>query len=180
MKSHTKLLLAVSVAAMLCSVLFAPWARAQQTLGGITGTVSDPSNAALPGTTVTIVSDQTKLTRTVTSSDTGSYLFADLPIGNYTITFTLTGFQTLNIPSIQVQANRTVTVNGVLKVGEVDQTVTVVETPLVNAVDTTNGYVMDKAVIDSVPLPTGSFTGLAILSPGVNAELPGGSGANAG
>ncbi len=152
MKSHTKLLFAVSVAALLCSVfLFAPLAGAQQTLGGITGTVSDPSSAALPGTTVTIIGDEPNCTHA--SSDTGSYLFADLPIGNYTITFALTGFQTLNIPSIQVQANRTVTVNGVLKVGEVSQTVTVVETPLVNAVDTTNGYVMDKSVVDSVPCP---------------------------
>ena len=49
-----------------------------------------------------------------------------------------------------------------------------------NAVDTTNGYVLDKAEIDAVPLPTGSFTGLAILSPGVNEELPSGTGANAG
>ena len=49
-----------------------------------------------------------------------------------------------------------------------------------NAVDTTNGYVLEKDQIDAVPLPTGSFTGLAILSPGVNAELPGGTGANSG
>src|ERR1019366_7503310 len=44
----------------------------------------------------------------------------------------------------------------------------------------TNGYVLEKSQIQSIPLPTGSFTGLAILSPGVNAELPSGSGANAG
>src|SRR6202142_3835406 len=49
-----------------------------------------------------------------------------------------------------------------------------------NAVDTTNGYVMETQQIDNVPLPTGSFTGLAILSPGVNAELSGGTGANSG
>src|SRR6202142_4223783 len=51
---------------------------------------------------------------------------------------------------------------------------------MVNAVDTTNGYVLDKVQLESVPLPTGSFTGLAILAPGVNAELPAGTGANAG
>jgi hypothetical protein len=49
-----------------------------------------------------------------------------------------------------------------------------------NAVDTTNGYILEKEQIDDVPLPTGSFTGLAILSPGVNAELPAGTGVNAG
>jgi hypothetical protein len=47
-------------------------------------------------------------------------------------------------------------------------------------VDTTNGYVMDKLEIDEVPLPTGSFTGLTLLSPGVSAELSGGTGANSG
>ena len=48
----------------------------------------------------------------------------------------------------------------------------------VNAVDTTNGYVLDKAQLEAIPLPTGSFTGVAILSPGVNAELSSGTGAN--
>ena len=142
--------------------------------------MTDTSGASVPATTVTIVSDQTKLTRTASSNDIGVYGFVDLPIGSYTITFTHAGFLTTNIPSIQVQANRTVTINAAMKIGEVTQTVTVVETPLVNAVDTTNGYVMDKAEIDEIPLPTGSFTGLATHSVGVNAELPGGSGANAG
>ena len=54
------------------------------------------------------------------------------------------------------------------------------ETPLLNAVDTTNGYVLDKVQMQAVPLPTGSFTGLAVLSPGVNAELPSGTGVNQG
>ena len=67
-----------------------------------------------------------------------------------------------------------------MKVGQVGETITVEETPLINAVDTTNGYVMDKAEIDAVPLPTGSFTGYVLLSPGVNEELPAGTGANAG
>ena len=128
---------------------------------------------------MTIVGDQTKLTRTQKTSDTGSYDFVNLPIGSYTMTFTQTGFQTQKIPSIKVQANRTATVNATLKIGQVGQTVTVEETPLVNAVDTTNGYVLEKQQIDAIPLPTGSFTGLAILSPGVNAELSGGTGANA-
>ena len=67
-----------------------------------------------------------------------------------------------------------------LKVGQASTTVEVEAAPLMNAVDTTNGYVMETQQIDAVPLPTGSFTGLAILSPGVDAELPGGTGANSG
>ena len=115
----------------------------------------------LPGTVVTLVSDDTTLTRTQTSSGNGSYDFVNLPIGTYTLTFTHEGFQSQKVPSILVQANRTATVNANLKVGEVDTTITVQETPLINAVDTTNGYILDRQQIEAVPLPTGSFTGLA-------------------
>ena len=155
-------------------------APAQQTLGGITGAVTDTSGAALPDTTVTAVGDQTALTRTVKTDSTGLYTFVNLPIGSYTLTFMHDSFQTQKIPSITVQADRTLTVNASLTVGAVSTTVTVQETPLVNAVDTTNGYVLDKVQLENIPLPTGSFTGLAILSPGVNAELPSGNGVNAG
>lgn len=157
-----------------------PNAHAQQTLGGITGTVTDSSGAVVVNATVTLIGDQTKLTRSQTTNASGIYLFVNLPIGAYTLTFTQAGFQTQNTPAILIQADRTATVNAELKVGNVSESITVEETPLMNAVDTTNGYVMDKLEIDSVPLPTGSFTGLALLSPGVNAELPGGTGANAG
>ena len=157
-----------------------PGAQAQQTLGGITGTVMESTGSVLPGTVVTIVGDETTLTRTQTSNGNGSYDFVNLPIGAYTLTFTHEGFQTQRVPSILVQANRTATVNATMQVGQVATTITVEETPLVNSVDTTNGYILDRQQIETVPLPTGSFTGLAILSPGVNAELPAGTGANAG
>jgi hypothetical protein len=164
--------------AMAC--LLIPNAHAQQTLGGITGTVTDSSGAVISGATVTLVGNETKLNRTQTTSSTGSYSFVNLPIGTYTLAFTQQGFQSQNIPSIAVQANRTATVNAELKIGNVSESITVEETPLINMVDTTNGYVMDKLQIEAVPLPTGSFTGLAILSPGVSAELSSGTGANAG
>ncbi len=69
-------------------------AVAQQTLGGITGTVSDKSGSVLPDTTVTIVGDQTKLTRTLKTNGNGAYDFVNLPIGTYTLTVTHDGFQT--------------------------------------------------------------------------------------
>jgi hypothetical protein len=169
------------IASSLCALCsLAPFTQAQQTLGGITGTVMESTGSVLPGTVVTIVGDETTLTRTRTSSATGSYDFVNLPIGAYTITFTHEGFQTQRVPSIVVQANRTATVNTTMQVGQVATMITVEETPLINSVDTTNGYILDRAQIEAIPLPTGSFTGLAILSPGVNAELPAGTGANAG
>jgi hypothetical protein len=166
---------------LLCmSLAIAPHTFGQQTLGGVTGSVIDASGGVLPGTTVTVVGDETKLTRITKADDSGDYAFANLPIGTYTFTFTHDGFQTERIPSVLVQGDRVVTLNATLKVGAVGTTVTIEETPLMNAVDTTNGYVLDRAQLEAIPLPTGSFTGLAILSPGVNAELPAGTGANAG
>jgi hypothetical protein len=168
------------VSALLIPVVFTPCAQAQQTLGGITGTVSDSTGGVLPNTSVTIVGDQTSLMRTLKTNENGAYDFVNLPIGTYTLTFTHDGFQTQKIPSIPVQANRTAMVNTTLKVGEVGTTITVEESPLMNAVDTTNGYILEQDQIESVPLPTGSFTGLASLSPGVNAELSSGTGVDSG
>ena len=133
--------------------LLIPNAHAQETLGGITGTVTDTSGAVISGATVTLVGDQTKLNRTQTTTTTGSYLFVNLPIGTYTLSFTQQGFQSQNIPSIVVQANRTATVNAELKIGNVSESITVEETPLINMVDTTNGYVMDKLEIDPFRFP---------------------------
>jgi hypothetical protein len=180
MLKRTALIAFLVVSSLLMPFLFTPYARAQQTLGGITGTVTDKTGSVLPGTDVTIVGDQTKLTRTQKTNANGSYDLVNLPIGTYMLTFTHDGFESEKIPSITVQADRTATVNATLPVGKVGTVVEVDATPLMNAVDTTNGYILEKDQIDAVPLPTGSFTGLAILSPGVNAELPGGTGANSG
>jgi len=180
MKMRTGRSALVLASFLAVTFLLIPNAYAQQTLGGITGTVTDSSGAVISGATVTLIGDDTKLSRTQTTSSAGSYLFVNLPIGTYTLSFTQQGFQSQNIPSIPVQANRTATVNAELKIGNVSESITVEETPLINMVDTTNGYVMDKLEIEAVPLPTGSFTGLAILSPGVSAELSSGTGANAG
>ena len=174
-----------AVAAGLCltlllSIVSLRSARAQQTLGGIVGTVTDASGGVLPGVNVEVVEEGTHLTRSALSTSAGSYAFANLPIGTYTITFTREGFSVARFPGILIQADRTVTLPATMAVGTVSEAVTVEATPLLNAVDTTNGYVLDTGQIQATPLPTGSFTGLAILAPGVNAELPGGTGANSG
>jgi hypothetical protein len=169
-------LLALVAAVALCVLPLS----AQQTLGGITGEVSDPSGGVIPNATVTVVEEGTSLTRTTKTNGTGAYNFVNLPIGAYTITYTADGFDAQKTPHIAVQADRTATVNATLKIGQASTTIEVEGAPLMNAVDTTNGYVMDTSQIDAAPLPTGSFTGLATESAGVDAELSGGTGANSG
>jgi len=177
---HSKNKITTLVLLLSAALCMALPASAQQTLGGITGTVSDPTGSSIPGVLVTAVSAETKLVRTAKTNAEGTYQLNDLPIGTYTLTYVLSGFSTEKIPGIIVQADRTVTLPAKLAVGSISDSVTVEENPLLNATDTTNGYVLDKAQIESIPLPTGSFTGVAILSPGVNAELPSGTGANDG
>jgi len=167
--------------AFLFAVLLLPAiALAQQTLGGITGVVTDATGGLVPGAAVDAIGQETGLKRSQTSGDNGYYAFVNLPIGHYTLTVTHAGFQTQVLPDIAVQADRTATLNVTLSVGEVTTSMTVNATPLMNAVDTTVGYVLDKAQLEAIPLPTGSFTGVAALSPGVNIEFSGGTGANSG
>jgi hypothetical protein len=165
---------------VLAAVALCPSLGAQQTLGGITGEVTDPTGGAIPNVQVTAVGEQTALSRSVKTNGTGVYAFVNLPIGTYTLTFTAAGFEVQKTPHITVQADRTATVAAQLKIGKASDTIEVQATPLLNAVDTTNGYVMDEQQIDLAPLATGSFTGLAIQSTGVSAELGGGTGVNSG
>ncbi len=155
-------------------------AVAQQTLGGITGEITAPDGGVLPNVTATLSGEDNALARTVKTSAGGTYDFVNLPIGRYTLTFAMANFETARYPGILVQGDRTATLNVQLRIGSTATSVTVEATPLLNAVDTTVGYVLDKEQIEAIPLPTGSFTGLAILSPGVNAEFSGGTGVNSG
>src|SRR5271154_3860135 len=179
MIKRSRLPLVIVLLQMLCLLLVCP-AFGQQTLGGLTGVVTDVQGGILPGVVVTLIGEQTGLKRTQTSGSNGFYDFPNLPIGTYTLSFTKEGFETQKMQAIPIQSDRTGTLNVQLRVGAVNTVVSVDAVPLMNAVDTTNGYVLDKAQIQSIPLPTGSFTGLAILSPGVNSELPGGTGALSG
>ena len=154
--------------------------EAQQVLGAITGTVKDSSGAAVPGATVKVVNVSTNLSLSEKTETNGSYLAPNLPAGTYRLTITKDGFETETHTEVLVNADRTTTVDGNLQVGSVTTTVEVAAVALMNQVDTTNGYVVDQATIQDTPLGTGSFTQLAILSPGVHADFAGGAGSNAG
>lgn len=160
-------------------MLLSPLA-AQQSQGSLTGTVKDSSGGVVPKVVVTASSVDTGLKRVTQTNGAGVYHVFALPLGTYSLAFSRKGFQTQVHSSILVQANRTTTVDGRLVSGDVETTVTVSGTPLLNRVDTTNGYILSPSTIAATPLGTGSFTQLATLSPGVSADLLSGSGTNAG
>ena len=154
--------------------------NAQETLGTIVGTVTDASGAAVAAARITITSAGTNLSFAAESKANGEYAFQNLPIGIYAVQVVREGFQSDNYPGIMVQGNRTVTLNTQLKTGQVSESVTVSGSPMLNATDTTNGYVLDNTQVQQTPLATGSFTQLAILAPGVNAQFIAGTGTNEG
>ena len=162
-------------------ILFTALASAYgQTFGSLLGTIEDAKGSILPGARVTLTNPQTNLVRQTTSNGSGAYSFYGLSIGTYSLSVTHDGFETAQYPDIQVQAERTVSINVTLRVGSVATSVTVSSSPLLNSADTTNGYVLNADQIADVPLATGSFTQLAVLAPGVSGELLSGTGTQTG
>jgi hypothetical protein len=177
MQLHRKLL---SLCVFACAALLSIFCFGQQTLGVIDGNISDGSGAVVGNATVTIVNNATAFTRSTQSGATGSFAFQNLPIGTYLVTVTREGFEKAQFPTIRVQAGHTTSLQVKLKVGQTTQSVTVSGSPLLNSVDTTNGYVLDNSQVQQVPLATGSFTQLAVLAPGANAQFINGTGTNEG
>jgi hypothetical protein len=97
--SVSRLLVVAAAVALCCGSLLA-----QQTLGGITGEVTDPSGGEIPNATVTVKAEQTSLTRETKTNATGAYTFVNLPIGTYTLTCTADGFNVQMTQHIAVQS----------------------------------------------------------------------------
>ena len=95
---------AVCLAALFC--LFTSTALLAQSTGGrILGTISDPTNAVLSGVKVTLVNDATNVSRSVTSNDSGDYVFVEVAPGSYYTEYELTGFKKNVRRGITVELN---------------------------------------------------------------------------
>ena len=163
-----------------CLLMLVPSLQAQQTLGSINGTVVDTTGAAIPGASIKVVNNDTGLTRTAKTRPDGTFQILNLSIGTYRVTVDHSGFQSASYPAITVRSALATTVPVTLKVGSSATTVQVNANPLLDNTDTTNGYTLDKAQIQTAPLATGSFTQLAILAPGTSADFIAGVGTNQG
>ncbi len=147
-------------------LLFMPAAARAQS--GIAGVVKDSTGGALPGVTVEAASPALiEKTRTVVTDESGLYKIIDLRPGTYTITFTLAGFTSFKRDGVELPANFTATINGDLKVGSMEESVTVSGlTPVVDMVSPAQQQILPRAIIDAVP--TGrSLWSIGGLVPGV-------------
>src|ERR1051326_3516141 len=135
-------------AMVLIGVLALPGlARAQSAFAGV---VKDATGAVLPGVTVEAASPALiEQVRTATTDASGSYKIENLRPGVYTITFTLPGFSTVKREGIELASNFTATINADLKVGAVEETVTVAgESPVVDVQSNVKSQVLSRDVLD--------------------------------
>jgi hypothetical protein len=140
----------VAVLALAAFVLLPAAAFAQ---GSITGVVRDSSGAVLPGATVEAASDALiEKTRTAVTDGSGQYRIIDLRPGSYVLTFTLPGFSTVKRDGVELEGQLTATVNAELRVGALEETITVSgETPIVDVQSVRRQATITNEVVNAIP-----------------------------
>ncbi|MQA29199.1 MAG: TonB-dependent receptor [Luteitalea sp.] len=152
----------VAVCALAASPGFA------QEASGIAGVARDPSGAVLPGVTVEAASPVLiEKVRTAITDGEGRYSIIDLRPGVYTVTFTLPGFSTVRREGIELPTRFTATVNGDLRVGSLEETITVSgAAPLVDTQNVRKQIVANRELLDTLPTSTKHVNTLVTLTAG--------------
>jgi hypothetical protein len=152
----------------LLIVLLPATAFAQATL---TGTVRDASGGLLPGVTVEASSPALiEKTRSAVTDGSGQYRIVDLRPGTYTLVFTLPGFNIVRRDNIELIGSQTITIPVELRVGGIEETITVTgESPIVDVQSARREVVLDKDVIQAVPA-TRAVGGLLNITPGLTVD----------
>ncbi len=139
-----------------------------QTLGEITGRISDPSSSAIPGAAITLTNINTNAVRSTVSTDSGDYTLPSVPPGSYSLKAEHTGFASA-ISNIEVQVQQTVRVDMALKVGQVTESVEVsAQADLLQTENASVGTVIENKGVTELPLNGRNYLGLVALSANVN------------
>jgi hypothetical protein len=147
---------------------------AQETTATLLGNTTDSTGAILPNVTVRAMNLATNTARETKSDASGTYSLPFLPAGDYTVTAALTGFQAQKIDRITLQVQQSARVDFQLKVGDVNESVTVnASAAVLQTENATVGTVIDSGKIVDLPLNGRNFIQLAQLIPGVNPGTPG-------
>jgi hypothetical protein len=152
-------------------LLFQPAAARAQS--AFTGVVRDTSGAVLPGVTVEAASDALiEKTRSVVTDGNGGYRLVDLRPGAYSLTFSLEGFSTVKRDGVALPSDFTMTINTEMKVGALEETLTVTgAAPTVDVQSTTKSQVLNREALDAIP--TGrTIQGMGQLITGVSLNAP--------
>ena len=153
---------------LIAAVFFVCGNASAQTTGSLLGAVSDPAGAVVSAATVQATNTDTGFTTSTTVSTKGAYSIPSLPVGHYTLKVTAHGFRTFVQSGILVPVAQNIRVDVKLRVGEVDQTVSVSgDTVNINTTDATLGATVDAAHLEGLPLNGRVATGLLAMLPGV-------------
>jgi hypothetical protein len=154
------------------AVAFVGLPAGAQTLGTIAGAVKDASGAVLPGVTVEASSPALiERVRTAATDGTGLYRIVNLPPGLYTVTFTLPGFNQVRHEAVQVAAGFTATIDADMRVGAVEETITVTgESPIVDLQSAAQTRSVSAEIFKELP-SSGSWLQMAALMPAVRASI---------
>ena len=135
---------------LVLSFLFIAVTAWAQATAQMSGRITDESGAVLPGVTMTVTQTDTGFTRTVVTDETGAYVMPNLPTGPYRLEASLQGFRTYAQTGIVLQVAATPTINAVLAVGNLEETVSVeAAAPLVDVQSAGIGEVVENERISS-------------------------------
>jgi Carboxypeptidase regulatory-like domain len=139
-----------------------------QAATSLRGVVNDPSGGAVGGATVALTNTESKIERKITTSEDGSYQFALLPPGTYTLTVSASGFQSYERAGLVLLVNTPATVNAQLKLGSGSEVVHVTaEDPILDLVDASIGNSFDEKQVRDIPLEGRNVPDLLSLQAGV-------------
>src|ERR1700680_1875704 len=134
----------------------------------LSGMIQDPSEAAVAGAEITLRSDQNGGRRTTRSSEAGLYNLTTLKPGTYRMTVRAAGFETVVREGIELQIGENARLDFTLRIGDSQTTITVTgDNPLVNQDDASVGTVIDRNLIDRLPLNGRGIQTLLEIIPGV-------------
>lgn len=157
---------------LLLAGIFATRGLRAQTAASATvvGTVTDQSNAIVPGATIKLTNVATGVSQTTTANETGQYTFPTVTPGTYSVEVTKQGFRKATVQNLLVDIAKSYLVNVTMQVGEVAQSVIVEAGANVQLQTTTSqvGNVINSQEMESLPTLQHNATELITLQPSVS------------
>jgi carboxypeptidase family protein len=161
------------LAVVLFALLSTVTAWGQTGTSGIGGIVTDPQGRAVPGAKVTIVNTATNATRTLQTTDTGTYVFDLILPGDYRLEVEAKGFNKAVVDNVRALIGKQTETNVRLEVGQMSQVVEVsssLQNAVINTQDASLGNVIESSQITQLPLEARNLVDLLSLQPGSTRE----------
>jgi hypothetical protein len=159
------------IVATFFALLVASSALAQTPSGTILGTVKDDQGAVVPGATVTATNLGTQYSRSTVTDSAGEYALRLLPVGNYMVVVTLTGFKNFTQTGIVLEVGRNARVDATIQLGALDETVLVVgDSPLVETASASLSRTVGQNEVLNLPLVNRDLYSLLNLTGGVTSN----------